>query len=60
MFTDKLNRQMRERQDFYLQNYQRFLPVLYYSLFSTSQQPKAKSLKYPHSFFEVKLKIFHF
>lgn len=53
MYCDTLNKQLREKQDFYLQNYQRYLPVMFYSLFNTSAAPKAKSLKYPHSSFEV-------
>jgi len=55
MFGDTLNKQIREKQDFSLYNYQRYLPVLFYSLFSTSNQPKPKSLKYPHQLFEVSL-----
>lgn len=58
MYCDTFNKKIRERQDFFLYNYQKFLPPLFYKLFSTSQQPNPKNrLKYPHVFFENMVKL---
>ncbi len=56
MFCDKLNRQIKEKQDFGLYNYQRYLPVLFNMLFSTTSQ-QTKKLQYPHSSYECYTKF---
>lgn len=56
MFTDKLNKYVREKQEYTFTNYQRYLPVLFNLLFSTTTQQTAK-FQYPHSYFDVKKKL---
>jgi len=58
MYCDTLNKQVRERQDYFLYRYQAYMPALFYKLFSTSSAPNPKSrLKYPHVFFENMVKL---
>ena len=55
MFSDSLNLIMKERQEYMLYNYQKYMPVLFYTLFSTVNQQKSRKLKYPHVQYEVGL-----
>jgi hypothetical protein len=52
MFCDNLNRHIREKQEYTFTNYQRYLPVVFNMLFSTTAQ-QTKKFQYPHSAFDV-------
>ena len=56
MVVDKLNRIMRDNQDFSLYNYQKFIPPLFNHLFSstnTALNNQTKKLKFPNKQYEV-------
>lgn len=56
MFSDRINRQVRQNQDYSFMGYQRFLPTLFHLLFSsTSNQINSanKKFAYPHVLFDV-------
>lgn len=60
MFTDQLGKQSRDNQDFGLYKYQRYIPSLFYTLFSSinSQiQTQTKKFKYPHAQYENAMKL---
>ena len=52
MFSDTLNKSIKEKQEYTFTNYQRYLPVLFNLLFSTTAQQQ-KKFQYPHSYFDV-------
>lgn len=51
-FCDYLNRYVKEKQDYAYYGYQKYLPVIFNLLFSTTSQ-QTKKLQYPHSYFDV-------
>ena len=58
MYCDTFNKQVREKQDYFLYRYMMYMPVAFYKLFSTSSAPNPKNrLKYPHVFFENLCKL---
>lgn len=58
MFSDRMNKQIHERQEYFLYRYKIYMPALFYKLFSTSSAPDPKNrLKYPHMFFENMCKL---
>lgn len=58
MYCDTFNKQVREKQDYFLYRYIMYMPVAFYKFFSTSSAPNPKNrLKYPHVFFENLCKL---
>lgn len=55
MTCDELNKIMQHNQDYGLLRYQTYIPVLFYTLFSSSAQAQNKKFKYPNSQYEVNL-----
>ena len=56
MLVDKMNRIMRDNQDFSLYNYQKFLAPLFHYLFSSTNSQvnnATKKLKFPSKQYEV-------
>lgn len=56
MFTDRLNRQIRQNQDYAFMGYQKYLPVLFHLLFSSTSlqiNSQNKKFSYPHTLFDV-------
>ncbi len=56
MFYDVVNRQIKEKQEYGLYNYQKYLPVLFNCIYSTTAQ-QTKKLQYPHSLYDCATKL---